>query len=52
MIEISDLLAQASPRFADGRRYFLLTVQAHHATTAELVEGGQLPLLASQAGTR
>lgn len=47
IIEITALLAKAAPRFADGRRYFLLTVQAHYETTPELVEGGQLVLLAS-----
>ncbi len=47
VIDVTDLLVKASSRFADGRRYFLLTVQAHYATTPELVEGGQLVLLAS-----
>ena len=47
VIEVTDLLAKASKRYADGRRYFLLTVQAHYATDAELVEGGQLVLLSS-----
>jgi len=47
VIEVTELLVKTSPRFADGRRYFLLTVQAHYATTAELAEGGQLLLLAS-----
>lgn len=47
VIEVTDLLAKASGRYADGRRYYLLNVQAHYATDAELVEGGQLVLLAS-----
>lgn len=47
VIDVTDLLAKASSRYADGRRYFLLTVQAHYNTNAELVEGGQLVLLAS-----
>ena len=49
---ITALLAQAHPRFADGRRYFLLNVQAHYATTPELVEGGQLVLLVSPAAPK
>ncbi|MEI7431235.1 MAG: hypothetical protein WCL27_12335, partial [Betaproteobacteria bacterium] len=47
VIDVTALLAKANPRFADGRHYFLLNVQAHYATTAELVEGGQLVLLTS-----
>lgn len=47
IVNVTGLLAQAHPRFADGRQYFLLSVQAHYATTPELVEGGQLLLLAS-----
>ena len=47
VIEVTDLLAKASSRYADGRRYYLLNVQAHYATDAELIEGGQLVLLAS-----
>ena len=47
VIEVTDLLAKASRRYADGRHYYLLNVQAHYATDAELVEGGQLVLLAS-----
>ena len=47
VIEVTDLLTKASRRYADGRRYYLLNVQAHYATDAELVEGGQLVLLAS-----
>lgn len=49
IIEVTDLLAKTSSRFADGRRYFLLTVQAHYEAETELVEGGQLVLLASPA---
>jgi hypothetical protein len=49
VIEVTALLAKANPRFADGRKYFLLNVQAHYATTPELVEGGQLVLLVSPA---
>jgi hypothetical protein len=52
IIEVTALLAQANTRFADGRRYFLLNVQAHYATTPELVEGGQLVLLVSPAATK
>ncbi|MEI7611605.1 MAG: hypothetical protein WCK63_01780 [Betaproteobacteria bacterium] len=52
VIDVTDLLAKAHPRFADGRHYFLLTDQAHFATTPELVEGGQLLLLASPASTK
>lgn len=47
VIDVTDLLTKASQRYADGRRYFLLAAQAHYATDAELVEGGQLVLLAS-----
>lgn len=47
VIEVTDLLAKASGRYADGRRYYLISVQAHYARDAELVEGGQLVLLAS-----
>lgn len=47
VIEVTDLLTKASSRYANGRRYFLLNVQAHYATTPELVEGGQLVLLTS-----
>ncbi len=47
VIDVTALLAKANANYADGRRYFLLTVQAHHPTTPELVEGGQLVLLAS-----
>jgi hypothetical protein len=49
VIDVTELLGKAHPRFADGRHYFLLTVQAHYATTPEWVEGGQLILLASPA---
>jgi len=52
VIEVTDLLTKANPHFADGRQYFLLNVQAHYATTAELVEDGQLILLASPAKTQ
>jgi secreted PhoX family phosphatase len=47
VIEVTDLLTKASRRYADGRHYYLISVQAHYATDAELVEGGQLVLLAS-----
>lgn len=47
IIDVTGLLARADKRFADGRSYFLATVQAHHAVPGELVEGGQLVLLAS-----
>ncbi len=47
VIDVTELLSKTSSRFADGRRYFLLAIQAHYATTDELVEGGQLVLLAS-----
>ena len=40
VIEVTDLLVKASTRYADGRRYFLLNVQAHYAMTPEWVEGG------------
>jgi hypothetical protein len=52
IIDVTTLLAQANPRFADGRHYFLLNVQAHYATTTSLVEGGQLVLLVSPAVTK
>lgn len=49
VIDVTDLLAKANNRYADGRRYFLLNVQAHYDTNTELVEGGQLVLLTSPA---
>lgn len=49
IIEITDLLVRANKRFADGRRYMLASVQAHRAMPGELVEDGQLVLLASPA---
>lgn len=49
VIDVTDLLAKTSPRFADGRRHFLINVQAHYETEAELGEGGQLVLLSSPA---
>jgi len=49
VIEVTDQLAKANTRYADGRHYFLLNVQAHYKTNPELVEGGQLVMLASPA---
>lgn len=49
IIDVTDQLARANKRFADGRRYLLATVQAHYAIPGELVEGGQLVLLTSPA---
>lgn len=47
VIDVTDLLAKANSRYADGRRYFLLTAQAHFKTNEEIVEGGQLVMMAS-----
>jgi hypothetical protein len=46
IIEVTDLVKSAN-WFEKGRRYFLADVQAHYAIPGELVEGGQLLLIAS-----
>ena len=46
IIEVTDIVKSAN-WYESGRRYFLADLQAHYETTAELVEGGQLYLVAS-----
>jgi hypothetical protein len=46
IIEVTDIVKSAN-WFEAGRRYFLADTQAHYANGAELVEGGQLYLIAS-----
>jgi len=46
VIEVTDIVASAN-WYEAGRRYYLGNTQAHYALAGELVEGGQLYLLAS-----
>jgi hypothetical protein len=46
VIEVTDVVLSAR-WFEEGRRYFLADVQAHYPIPGELVEGGQLYLIAS-----
>jgi Bacterial protein of unknown function (DUF839) len=46
IIEVTDIVKSAN-WFEQGRRYFLADLQAHYPNGAELVEGGQLYLVAS-----
>jgi len=46
IIEVTDVVRSAN-WFEAGRRYFLADIQAHYTNSAELVEGGQLYLVAS-----
>ena len=46
IIEVTEIVKSAN-WYESGRRYFLADLQAHYETTAELVEGGQLYLVAS-----
>jgi hypothetical protein len=46
VIEVTDIV-QSANWFEKGRRYFLADTQAHYAIAGELVEGGQLYLVAS-----
>ncbi|MCI0351173.1 MAG: DUF839 domain-containing protein [Acidobacteriales bacterium] len=46
IIEVTDIVKSAN-WFEQGRRYFLADMQAHYSEPGELVEGGQLYLIAS-----
>jgi hypothetical protein len=46
VIEVTDIVKNAN-WYEAGRRYYLGNMQAHYAIPGELVEGGQLYLMAS-----
>ena len=46
IIDVTDIVRSAH-WYEQGRRYFLATFQAHYPIPGELVEGGQLYLIAS-----
>ncbi|HJV70494.1 alkaline phosphatase PhoX [Ideonella sp.] len=49
IIDVSDLLKGVAAYDLKAYRYYLLTTQAHYAIAGELVEGGQLQLMAVPA---
>ncbi|MFP5506112.1 MAG: alkaline phosphatase PhoX [Gammaproteobacteria bacterium] len=48
VIDVTDIVKQAN-WYESGRRYFLANMQAHYSLPGELVQGGQVYLMASPA---
>ena len=46
VIEVTDIVRNAR-WYEEGRRYYLANMQAHYGIPGELVEGGQVYLMAS-----